>query len=84
MLTKKKPTGRIARLIIRLQEFKFKVQHISGSENILADALSRRIVSINESTKNECLKPVEIYFDSVIIKAHCDLGHASSGSTYNI
>jgi hypothetical protein len=33
--------GRIARWVIRLSPFKFDVHHIRGSQNVIADALSR-------------------------------------------
>jgi hypothetical protein len=33
--------GRIARLVIRLSAFKSEVHHIRGSQNVIADALSR-------------------------------------------
>lgn len=36
-----KQLGRIARWVLRISSFKFRVNHIKGSENVLADALSR-------------------------------------------
>ncbi|PNF34261.1 hypothetical protein B7P43_G16924 [Cryptotermes secundus] len=33
--------GRIGRWVVRLSSFKFNVQHITGSQNFIADALSR-------------------------------------------
>eukprot|EP00042_Codosiga_hollandica_P025425 m.113500 g.113500 ORF g.113500 m.113500 type:complete len:1292 (+) comp51865_c0_seq4:40-3915(+) len=38
-------TGRLARWILTLQEYEFTVQHKAGSENIVADALSRAPVA---------------------------------------
>ena len=37
----KNPTGRLARWIFTLQMFNFEIKHIKGSENVMADALSR-------------------------------------------
>lgn len=41
VLARPRKTGRIARWAVRISAFKFSVRHIRGSENALADALSR-------------------------------------------
>jgi transposase InsO family protein len=41
-------TGRLARWIERMAEFNYTIEHIAGSRNIVADALSRR-VDLNHS-----------------------------------
>ena len=48
LLKQKEPEGRLARWIMALQEYKYQVQHISGKENIIADALSRGILKSND------------------------------------
>lgn len=55
------PSGRLARMSIRLSQFDFKVIHRKGSLNIVADALSR-ITSENISTIDvDSLKPDKWY-----------------------
>lgn len=47
---KKDLNGRLARWIITLQEYSIDIQHLSGSSNAVADALSRAPVGTPEST----------------------------------
>ena len=42
LMNQKDLTGRLARWAIRLQGFSFSIQHRKGSQNVVADALSRR------------------------------------------
>lgn len=46
LLTRKEPTGRLARWIMKLQEWQYEIRHIRGTENIMADALSRGVLKI--------------------------------------
>ena len=41
LMTAKDPRGRLSRWALRLQEFNFTVEHISGEQNSIPDALSR-------------------------------------------
>jgi hypothetical protein len=41
LLRKVKDIGRLGRWILRLAPYKFRVKHTRGSENVVADALSR-------------------------------------------
>ena len=41
LLKRVKEVGRLGRWILRLSHFKFKVRHTRGTENVVADALSR-------------------------------------------
>lgn len=44
----KNPNARLARLVSKLDEYTFKIQHIKGSPNRLADYLSRKDEEIDE------------------------------------
>ena len=41
LLTHPRQLGKIGRWVVKISSFKFKVQHIRGSQNVVADALSR-------------------------------------------
>jgi len=41
LLKRVKDIGRLGRWILRLAPFKFRVKHTRGSDNVVADALSR-------------------------------------------
>lgn len=47
---KKELSGRLARWIITLQEYSIDIKHLSGTANVLADALSRAPVGAAELT----------------------------------
>lgn len=46
----KDPIGRIARWAVRLQQYDFNIEHRSGRENVVADALSRTVPAIESIT----------------------------------
>lgn len=43
----KNPSGRLARWVLRMQQFDFDINHRPGSQNVVPDALSRDIASIS-------------------------------------
>lgn len=43
----KDPVGRLARWCVRLSQFNFKIIHRKGSQNVVADFLSRNVASVN-------------------------------------
>lgn len=53
----KDPIGRLARWCIRLSQFAFKIQHRKGSNNIVADFLSRNVCALQASE----IKPDDWY-----------------------
>jgi len=48
-MRQKDPSGRLARWVIKLQKFSFSITHGKGTQNVVADALSR----VNEPQVNE-------------------------------
>jgi len=55
LLPQVKDIGRLARWILRLAPFKFKVKHTWGTDNVVADALSRMFEGIRaESLEQSC------------------------------
>ena len=60
LLKRVKEVGRIGRWILRLAPFKFRVVHTKGSENVVADALSRVFEGkVLESTEIACASILE-------------------------
>ena len=56
LLNHPKQLGRIGRWVLRLNCYKFKVQHIRGTQNVVADTLSRMFQSpTNTPESNENL-----------------------------
>ena len=89
LINQKMPGGRLTRWIMRLQEFKFTIEHISGKRNVIADALSRNIVIVEPEAELNALQTVEnetilseIEKIEVIARIHEELGHAGVASTY--
>ncbi|KRH92479.1 putative LTR retrotransposon, partial [Pseudoloma neurophilia] len=67
-------TSRLEKWMMTLQEYKFDIHYIKGSENILADFLSRPMnveeVAILEFDEND-----------IINKVHIELGHSGIEAT---
>lgn len=53
VLARPRRTGRIARWAVRISAFHFKVKHIRGSENVVADSLSRMFESEPKEQEDE-------------------------------
>jgi hypothetical protein len=49
LLRQVKELGRIGRWLLRLVPFKFKVHHVSGRNNVVADCLTRQYVDLVEN-----------------------------------
>ena len=83
LFSQKDPKGRIARWIIGIQEFKFKIEHISGKDNVIADAPSRGMLKNNVckllNTEKEITDDEKFLY---MAKAHEETGHAGIESTY--
>ena len=43
----KEPNGRRARWLLELTEYDFEIKHIKGSNNCVADGLSRSVLKTN-------------------------------------
>ena len=93
LVSQKEPKERIARWIMKLQGYKFKIEHIPGRENIIADALSRGVVKWTNplDTNLNTMKDVEEIKseDQVkeernlqIAQAHEEVGHGGRETTY--
>ena len=41
LFTKRNLTNKLGRMALKLQEYDFKIEHIEGNSNVVADALSR-------------------------------------------
>jgi hypothetical protein len=54
---------------MEMQEYDLKIKHISGSENYLADALSRNLSNLSESEIKDLSKPRSI----LVAKVELDL-----------
>lgn len=51
----KNPSGRLARWVMRMQQFDFDVKHRAGALNVVPDALSRDIASLTIGVQNGSL-----------------------------
>ena len=48
LLAHPRQLGKIGRWVVKISSFKFKVQHIRGTQNVVADALSRMFSQASE------------------------------------
>ncbi|KRH93336.1 pol polyprotein, partial [Pseudoloma neurophilia] len=74
--TCKNPTSRLLRWSLRLQEFQFKIEYISGEKNS-ADSLSR-LMHIKKVSQKENLSKDHV--KSILDEYHHILGHGSSSN----
>ena len=93
LLKQKEPRERIARWIMELQGSKYKIEHIAGHENVIADALSRGVVRWEDPGDAE-LKMMKAVSETEeerqskeertlrIASAHEEVGHGGVESTY--
>jgi len=58
LLKRVKDVGRLGRWILRLSSFKFKVTHTRGTDNVVADALSRMFEGHTRGSRGD-LRPVD-------------------------
>ena len=59
----KNKNQRLVRWSLALQEYNLEIQHIPGSENVVADALSRCIgYDVKISVKKSDIKPYNLNF----------------------
>jgi transposase InsO family protein len=60
LLKRTKNVGRLGRWTLRLAPFKFRVKHTRGTDNVVADALSRMFEGIERDTpEEECVAVVQ-------------------------
>lgn len=95
MHTKKELNGKFARWILSLQEYDFEVRHLKGSNNVMADALSRNpdgnlpecerdhVICVLQSSRPSGYAPHELAFlqqvDSQLRKIFIDLRYPNPG-----
>ncbi|MGL4849428.1 MAG: reverse transcriptase domain-containing protein, partial [Clostridium sp.] len=78
---KEDASGRLMRWILTLQQFSFKVHYIKGSENTLADGLTRVVGSVRDSVSNE--EEIDTtQKNEIIFKNHSECGHGGTVPTY--
>lgn len=61
IMNKKETTPRLTRLRMAIQEYKFKIKHINGKDNIFADYLSRPILA-----PEICINEIESQWDNIV------------------
>lgn len=72
---KKDVTGKFARWLLTLQEYSLDIQHLSGTANVVADALSRSPVGAMEDTAGKllgALQPVGYSRRQIALLQHAD------------
>lgn len=65
LLAHTRQLGRIARWVIRISAFKFRVKHIRGTTNVTADALSRMFNPSNEDHAEEHCEATSVFMNVV-------------------
>jgi hypothetical protein len=58
-------SARVTRWVMQLQEFDLKIVHISGANNHFADVLSRNPIGLSQESRDQVLKPNEVYVRKV-------------------
>jgi transposase InsO family protein len=67
-------SSRITRWVMELQEYNLNIKHISGSQNYLADALSRNPSNLSESEIKELSKPRSILVAKIELELDTSIG----------
>ena len=81
--TNKNLSARLSRWILVLAEYDFDVVHRKGTQNQMADALSRNAIDkIYSSNTAKSRKIIENGKKKIIKQIHCDLGHANYKTVY--
>jgi hypothetical protein len=69
LLNHPRQVGKIGRWVVKILSFKFKVQHIRGTQNVIADALSRmfegRCIPLAEMTCHAVLTSFPLAFEEL-------------------
>ena len=73
LLNHPKQLGRIGRWILKLNCYKFGVQHIKGTQNVVADTLSRMFQSPTKTPENK--ENPEIAFANAVITESVSYTH---------
>ena len=80
LLNLKETTGRLMRWILILQEYKYEILYLPGKENVMADALSRIVLTANLDCDKQPLTPEEKA--ELVLKNHTECGHGGIDATY--
>ncbi|KAF9758216.1 Retrovirus-related Pol polyprotein from transposon, partial [Nosema granulosis] len=77
---KEESSGRLMRWIIALQEYSYKIEHIQGKLNLVADTLTRFVMTVN--CKREKDQLLNIDRKEIILNSHTECGHGGVEATY--
>lgn len=66
LFTKSSPGSRLQRWIIAVQEYKFRIHHVPGKQNVIADIMSR--YPLSQMTEEDMESPDEYLQDSWLVE----------------